>query len=97
MQLTESRLKEIEDRLAKTTPGPWAHEWSGNEGDLEAGHGVVAMGHGEICRIRGHLPTAEQAANGVFIAEAPNDVAELLAEVRRLRQRLREQGLAETE
>ena len=95
MLLTESRLKEIEDRLAKTTPKPWAHEWSGNEGDLDAGHGVVSMDHGEICRIRGHLPVAEQAANGVFIAEAPNDVAELLTEVRRLRARLREEGVAD--
>jgi hypothetical protein len=93
MHLTESRLREIEDRLAKITPKPWAHEWSGNEGDVESGHGVVSMAHGEICRLRGHLPVAEQAANGVFIAEAPNDVAELLAEVRRLRARLGEEAV----
>lgn len=85
MHLTESRLQEIEDRLGKITPKPWAHEWSGNEGDLEAGHGVVALEHGEICRVRGHLPTEQQAANGVFIAQAPYDVAELVNEVRRLR------------
>jgi hypothetical protein len=55
------------------------------------------MDHGEICRIRGHLPAEKQAANGVFIAEAPNDIAELLGEVRWLRERLREQGLTETD
>ncbi len=90
MEMSESRLKEIEDRLGMITPGPWAHEWSGTEGDCEAGHGVVSLKHGGICRFRGQLPAAEQAANGLFIAQAPYDVADLLAEVRRLQARLGE-------
>lgn len=90
MEMTDARIKEIEDRLALITPGPWAHQWSGAEGDCEAGHGVVSLEHGEVCRLRGSLSPEEQAANGLFIAQAPYDIADLLTEIHRLRERLAE-------
>lgn len=79
---TEPDLAAIEARLQAATPGPWdCTFYSPNDS--------VWCGNLEIAEVRVYTGTNEAAyknvENGEFIAHAPEDIAALLAEVRRLR------------
>ena len=81
------RLTEIRERWAAATPGPWCHR--------HANDGVKRTPLPEVCSegaARGDWrPTVastsydEAIANAAAIAAAPTDIADLLAEVERLR------------
>lgn len=70
-------LDAIKGRLEQATPGPW-HQGPHYRADIESRYGRVA----ECGVTRGQ----QAVANAAFIAHAPEDIADLLAEVERLRQ-----------
>jgi hypothetical protein len=82
-RLTAERLVEIEMRLAAATPRPWRLGFA-NGGDVWQ---ATLKGHEDE---RTHIAYTgldtdpRHAADAEFIAHAPDDVAVLLAEVRRL-------------
>lgn len=67
---TSMNLKEIEDRLAKATPGPWSLNSIGAKNYL--------MWFG------GDWPKEEDDANYAFIANARKDIEDLIRHVRSL-------------
>ena len=73
--MNEQRLKEIEDRTNAATPGPW---------DMD-GSGVYGAGETEVVTFTDYLPIGDDAD---FIAYARQDIPDLIAEVRRLREEL---------
>ena len=83
--LTEAKLAEIEERLGRATPGPWAcRDRLGGGGCFvfsEETFHVVAMEDDEEPAVAVPLGRGDAA----FIAAAREDVPLLLAEVRRLR------------
>jgi len=97
--MTELQLKEIENRLNKASPSPWRHI----PGDNWCAYSMVVTGnrtfiledhsspddckedkHGDCDK--GGFPTGDD--DGEFIAHAPEDITNLLAEVRRLREEI---------
>ena len=86
--MSEARLAEIEARERAATPGPW-RRWVGK---LTQSVSVMqGTGRDEVVHWTGfdnsHL-SGNRRANGAFIAHARQDVPELTAEVRRLRNEL---------
>lgn len=83
--LTEAKLAEIEERLGRATPGPWAcKDRLGGGGCFvfsEETFHVVAVEEDEEPAVAVPLGRGDAA----FIAAAREDVPLLLAEVRRLR------------
>ncbi|HEX8273519.1 MAG TPA: hypothetical protein VF615_12860 [Longimicrobiaceae bacterium] len=83
--LTEAKLAEIEERLGRATPGPWAcKDRLGGGGCFvfsEETFHVVAVEEDEEPAVVVPLGRGDAA----FIAAAREDVPLLLAEVRRLR------------
>jgi hypothetical protein len=83
--LTEAKLAEIEERLERATPGPWAcKDRLGGGGCFvfsEETFHVVALEEDEEPAVAVPLGRGDAA----FIAAAREDVPLLLAEVRRLR------------
>lgn len=91
--MTDDELAEIKGRLTMATPGPWAHGQNGGyvilgykpEMKRIDGYGaddhICILDDGDQYRYRSE---DEQLANAKFIANAPTDIARLLAEVRRL-------------
>ena len=75
-RLTNHQLKEIEDRLNATTPGPWKSFVEGR--DNVSGSSFIRTARGDI-----ELSGATDADQD-FIAQARQDLVLLLAEVRRL-------------
>lgn len=76
--MDESRLREIEERLEGRTRGEWkipADIRSRVQGNIS----IMADGHIFLKGVR-------KMEDANFIAHAPRDIADLLAEVRRLRQ-----------
>lgn len=70
---SETRLGEIEARLAKATPGPWV------ERDDEIwGHTATIVSHRRVCTPR----DANRVANADLIAHAPSDIRALLDIIR---------------
>jgi hypothetical protein len=85
--LSAEQLHAIEQRVAVCTPGPWCHRLLGFiECCAEPAHviGVTCQGHDPK---HVTLPAADNAA---FIAHAREDVPRLIAEVRRLHQRVKQ-------
>jgi len=79
----DPRLDEIEDRLYAITTGPWEHQPYGDQnqnGDYCGGY--ILDGHGE------YLISEVSDRDGPFIANAPTDVAYLLAELRKAHEAL---------
>jgi len=84
-------LDAIKKRLAAATPGPW-QECGAHRGgcdcrmvfapgaDMHVATANTANGEGMPCPDEG-----QQAANAALIAHAPQDLAELIAEVEHLR------------
>lgn len=92
--MTPEQLAEIEARLRAATPGPWTKDHRG---------GGVVRGSTLIEFVRGSSYTqvalavglhekeaGGQEENATFIANAPADIAALIAEVKRLREALRQ-------
>ena len=76
--MTDARLAEIRERWAKATPGPWAHDRPpGEVYALSDGSEIIADVYGG--------PDGRLEPNSAAIAAAPTDIADLLAEVERLR------------
>lgn len=92
--MTPEQLAEIDARLRAATPGPWTKDHRG---------GGVVRGSTLIEFVRGSSYTqvalavglhekeaGGQEENATFIANAPADIAALIAEVKRLREALRQ-------
>ena len=76
----------IEARLKAATPGPWQY-FSGNNGVYSDGGKKFICGRvGFMSKIQRH----GDESNGQFIANAPTDIAFLLAEVKRKDEALRQ-------
>jgi len=85
--LTDVDLDAIERRVASTSPAPWRHRMLGF---IESGEDSAQV-IGVTChRHDASLEPLPGAENAEFIAHARQDVPRLLAEVRRLRQRVAE-------
>lgn len=76
--MTPEQMKEIEQRWAKATPGPWQYEERENDDGMTDCHCIT---NGVIDYTFGYDMEEYDAA---AIASAPTDIALLLAEVRRL-------------
>lgn len=74
---TQDTLKEIEGRLKKATPGPWVAK----DGDSME---LLMDGDCQMCDLTYYPWTPDRFEDWEFIAHAHEDVAALLAEVRRL-------------
>ena len=92
--IDEQRLREIEERAAKATAGPW--EWAG--WDLEQMVGVgykTVIGRdnnscGYVC-CGGHSPLMDNEKPDMeFLKHSRQDVPDLCAEVRRLNAKIKE-------
>lgn len=84
--LSEQRLSEIRARLKAATPGPWML----SEAKYSVpGEVVVSDVDGDfrsILTIRADdVPVVDKDDDAAFIVNAPTDIADLLAEVERLR------------
>jgi len=73
--MTDNRIEEIKERLAKATPGPWR---DGQIGNFRV-YGPDGRGSDS-----GLLSTAFNRENATFIANSPSDIQFLLDEVERL-------------
>lgn len=82
--MTDERKAEIRARLANITPAPWiVSDTSIVSDELEKCIAVIESDGG-------YEETSERrAGNAAFIAHAPQDIADLLAEVDRLRAYIR--------
>ena len=76
-------LSEIEARLANATPGPWLLPESARSG-RQMVFVTGEFGTYNICDSAGEMDTA----NAELVAHAPTDLAELIAEVKRLQAEL---------
>jgi len=85
------RLTEIEKRWAKTTPGPWAvNDRFNNAGDLYVGKKDAGYDWFAIVMFAHDGWVKEVKENAIAIAAGPDDIAWLIAEIRRLQLDLRE-------
>lgn len=95
--MDDARLAQIEARLVEATRGPWT--WDGRRVPTLEGRGgdpetyeyavdvLIADHSGECgCRSACELELAVSYADAQLIANAPTDLADLVAEVRRLRE-----------
>lgn len=83
--MTDEKLAAIQGRLNAITQPPWKNCNSTYYGMVKAGEKDVAVASYFNCVYEDCRVTREdQAANAAFIANAPTDIARLLAEVRRL-------------
>jgi hypothetical protein len=83
MSLTEADLQAIEARLKAATPGPW-------EAQIPAMMGEFPRAKIKPLKIEGKLYNHPmlKTADAELIANAPQDLALLIAEVRRLQKEL---------
>lgn len=102
--LTNEQLKEIEERAASATPGPWQSYWVNRQGQRTA-RSVVSFRPADNPKVDikiadcfsqkqmlGEINQLDCLANAEFMACARTDVPELIAEVRRLKKLLGEDG-----
>lgn len=89
-------ISEIKARLAAATPGPWKVFEHQDHSGLEAGppytQGYVKGCVNDVCRISAlgrSGVTDKQRRDIEFIANAPADIAYLLAEVKRLKAKIK--------
>lgn len=84
--MDKARLKEIEERAERATPGPW--KWGGSpRAQFGAANELTVRSAGEFPHGKWIADVGriqEREANAEFIAHARTDVPDLLAEVRRL-------------
>lgn len=89
--MDEMRLKQIEERAARASVGPWAADghgdmiWGPRQGDGQRicdirGHGFLTA----ILKLSDEEAATQQDCDGKFIASSRQDVPDLVAEVRKL-------------
>lgn len=89
---TDAELAEIRERWAKATPGPWERDYGGTMGHIKSTTKAGTVATPTVCRydiwhpfgIEDHdglYPITQQEADGDAIANAPTDIAKLLARV----------------
>ncbi|MDE2101505.1 MAG: hypothetical protein KGL39_29940 [Patescibacteria group bacterium] len=93
--MSKDRAAQIEQRLAKATPGPWAAPMGTSGVHIEiAGEGIWCRfvedrtGECEVAIVPHEQPEGD--ADAEFIAASPTDIAWLLGERARLREALTE-------
>ena len=79
--MTQEQLDAIRERVGGITDGPWSY-WSGRDYRENC---VKSDSREDAPTVAEVIPEADDA---VFIANAPQDITDLLAEVERLRARL---------
>lgn len=80
--LSEQRLSEIRARLKAATPGPWRISRYDSD-DVESG---IDGFQTSLLGIRsGDIPMFNDATDAEFVAHSHTDIADLLAEVERLK------------
>ena len=88
--MDEMRLKQIEERAARASAGPWVADgygdmiWGPRQGDGQRicdirGHGFLTA----ILKLSDDEAAAQQDCDGKFIASARQDVPDLVAELRK--------------
>ena len=83
--MDDKRRAEIEERLAAATPGPWR---TGMLYNCNVDRDVIT-GNVAVCHInRSELGTEQEALDAAFIANAPADIRDLLADNAALAQEL---------
>ena len=83
--MDDKRRAEIEERLAAATPGPWR---TGMLYNCNVDRDVIAD-NVAVCHInRSELGTEQEAIDADFIANAPADIHDLLADNAALEQKL---------
>lgn len=110
--MTESELREIEERWANATPGPWhtggpvtrksitapltlapygnglsAEVWEVGRRGQQFAPGIAVVNHSSS---DDGSEVTEAEPNAIAIAAAPTDIADLIAEVRRLKAQLQQ-------
>ena len=91
-ELTTKELEELKELLRAVTPGPWKSMVE--DRDHESGDSFIMTGEGKARGEDIYLAGAT-VADQDFIARARNDVSRLVAEIERLRTRLRGPAAAE--
>jgi hypothetical protein len=93
-KIKSNRIAEIKARLAAATPGPWTANLQGNYVDVQTERDKrLEQRRGwrhYLLEINLHFDFREKeysqaSANAEFVANAPADIAYLLAEVKRLK------------
>jgi len=82
------RLEEIEERWAKTTPGPWAVNDANDAGELYVGRANDNGDWFAIVEFTYQIWEERVREDADAIAAAPQDIAWLIAEVKRTREEL---------
>ena len=85
-ELTKKELEDLKELLRAATPGPWKSMVEGR--DHDSGDNFIMTGEGKARGEDIYLTGATQADQD-FIARVRNDVTRLIAEVEKLRARLR--------
>ena len=96
--MTDDDLADIERRANNATPGPWRTEQGmvffarmcspeeNRYGDYAAPYAIAV--EGSFTPVAGYLPADEARATAYFIASARTDIPVLVAEIRRLKERI---------
>ncbi len=90
--MTHAKLSEIEERLRAATPGPFIHSGHGCIRGGPVRHFERGSSQTQVAMTTGQdwMTPEEQLANAEMLAHAPQDIAALIAEVKRLREALRQ-------
>lgn len=90
--MTPEQLSEIEARLRAATPGPFIHSGHGCIRGGPVRHFERGSSQTQVAMTTGQdwMTPEEQLANAEMLAHAPQDIAALIAEVKRLREALRQ-------
>ena len=96
--MTDTDLEAIEKRANNATEGPWRTEQGmvffarkctpdeNRYGSYAASYGIAV--EGSFTPVAGYLPADEARATAYFIASARTDIPVLVAEIRRLKERI---------
>jgi len=96
--MTDADLTVIKARLAAATPGPWSSlaakpGWDADVGIIAPGCECVLAECFCEFKAKGDRHPEWAEANAVLIAHAPTDLAALIEEVERLREKIRQDQL----
>jgi hypothetical protein len=91
-ELTKKELEDLKELLRTATAGPWKSMVEGR--DHDSGESFIMTGEGKTRGEDIYLTGATQADQD-FIARARNDMSRLIAEIEKLRARLRGPAAAE--
>lgn len=83
--LTPERIAEIEARLNAATPGPW--RWGAGRSEVLCEDGIIAADGSAVFVNCGRGSGEPSCDDADFIAHAPDDIRDLLAELQAARER----------